>query len=363
MVIGAGVAGAWTALHLARRGAHVVLIDAAHPGAGATGRNAGFLMAESACYGAASAAHGEAIARTLRSAGLATRLLVRDLVGADKSGVGLRWCGSVRLASDATESRAFSASEAAGLDWVARRPLARVAERGHSQAYSDALVDRGDAVVHPLKLLARVLDEASALGVALHPHTHVRALRPAARHVDVETERGTIRANRVVLATSATVRRLLPAARPVRPVRAQALAAIVQPAPRWRRAVYATNGGDYWRTLPGGRVLLGGLRRLRRREENTRDTSPTEALQIALRAFLRDLVGPDALIQVTHAWAGTMAFTPDGLPWVGRVPGAARIALLAGLNGHGMGWGPALAKDLVDHLHDAAPPPPFKPGR
>ena len=154
-----------------------------------------------------------------------------------------------------------------------------------------------------------------------------------------------------------------PAPDPIRPVRAQALAARVVPSPRWRRAVYATHGGDYWRTLSGSRVLLGGLRRLRRREENTRDAAPTEALQIALRAFLRDLVGPEPVVHRTHAWAGTMGFTPDGLPWVGRLPGAARVAVLAGMNGHGMGWAPGLAESLVDHLAAGGPPPPFKPRR
>jgi len=341
----------------------VALLDAAHPGAGATGRNAGLLLAESECYGAAASRHGETAARALRNAGLATRLLIRDLVGADKGSVDLRWCGSVRLASDAAESASFSASAAAGLDWVARRTLDRVAERGHSQSYRDALVDRGDAVVHPLRLLARVLDEATRLGAVVHHRTRVERLRAVEHHVEIETDRGTIRAARVVLANNASARLLLPAARPVRPVRGQALAAQVHPSPRWRRPVYATHGGDYWRSLPGGRVLLGGLRRLRTREENTRDPNPTEVLQIALHAFLRDLVGRDAIVHVTHEWAGTMGFTPDGLPWVGRMPGAARVAIIAGMNGHGMGWAPALAKDLTDHLAGGAPPPPFDPGR
>jgi len=288
---------------------------------------------------------------------------VRDVVGAEKAAVGLKWCGSVRLASDKTESTAFAVSEEAGLDWVTRQPLERVPERGHSRAYLDALVDRGDAVVHPLHLLALVLEEATARGAVIHHRTPVSAVRPGPDRVDVETDRGTIRADRVIAATNATTRRLFPAAKPVRPVRAQALVAKIHPAPRWRRAVYATNGGDYWRTLPGARVLLGGLRRMRQREENTRDASPTDVLQYALSAFLRDLVGPDSLIHVTHAWAGTMAFTSNGLPWVGRLPGAKRVAVVAGMNGHGMGWAPALAKDLVDHLTDGGPPPPFIPGR
>ena len=61
-------------------------------------------------------------------------------------------------------------------------------------------------------------------------------------------------------------------------------------------------------------------------------------------------VGPDARIEVTHRWAGTMGFTPDGLPSVGLVPGIRGIHLFAGWNGHGMGWAPGLADLLASHL-------------
>jgi glycine/D-amino acid oxidase-like deaminating enzyme len=97
-------------------------------------------------------------------------------------------------------------------------------------------------------------------------------------------------------------------------------------------------------------VLLGGLRRLAKPREATRSTATSARLQRSLDAYLRRLVGRDALVEVTHRWAGTMGFTKDGLPRVGAVPGRPRVHVLAGCNGHGMGWAPGLAEDLAAHL-------------
>jgi glycine/D-amino acid oxidase-like deaminating enzyme len=175
-----------------------------------------------------------------------------------------------------------------------------------------------------------------------------------------------IRASHVVLAVGSAARLVLPnAARLVRPVRAQALSARITPVPPWTRPVYATRGGDYWRQLEDGRVLIGGMRRARKRQENTRASAPSRPVQSALDTLLRDLVGPDAGIEVEHRWAGTMAFTRSGLPWAGAVPRRKGITLVAGMNGHGMGWGPGLAAAVAAHLRGEGPPPPetFRPGR
>ena len=45
VVVGGGLAGLWTALTLARRGRDVVVVEAGRIGAGASGRNAGFVSA------------------------------------------------------------------------------------------------------------------------------------------------------------------------------------------------------------------------------------------------------------------------------------------------------------------------------
>src|SRR5262245_24726801 len=111
-VVGGGIAGASLALALARRGDDVVLIERAFPGWGATGRNAGFLLADSDCV-AMSAEHlGEDATLWLRAAGVATRAFVCSV------GAPVEWTCSVRLASDRGEKRWFEETAARRIDGV-----------------------------------------------------------------------------------------------------------------------------------------------------------------------------------------------------------------------------------------------------
>jgi len=62
---------------------------------------------------------------------------------------------------------------------------------------------------------------------------------------------------------------------------------------------------------------VGGCRRQFAEGEATTDPEPTEQVQAALMDFAGDIVGKP--LQQTGAWAGTMGFSPDGLPLVGPV--------------------------------------------
>lgn len=409
LVVGSGVAGLSLAVALARRGDDVVVVDRSHAAAGATGRNAGFLLRDSECLSLATEEHGAGVARANRALGDATRAFVRTLEG---DAFRVDWTGSVRLASDRGEAAHFARS--ASDDGTLRvEDPADAAESGGAASWLGALADDGDGMLDPLAFVAALVREAERHGVRRFDGTTVQEFRelargvrvatsagaadpadPAGRGADVRqrvpqsgasdarqpggrtaattprsrvrTATGSVLAERVIVATNAEFRRLVPglAAAP-RPVRAQALAAWVDPAPAWGRPTYATRGGEYWRRLPDGRVFLGGLRRLDARAENTGSGRPTALHQRALSAYLRRLVGRGARIEVTHRWAGTMGFTPDGAALVGRIPGRPRVHVLAGWNGHGMGWAPGAAAGLAAHLQGAGPPPPklYAPGR
>jgi glycine/D-amino acid oxidase-like deaminating enzyme len=360
-VVGAGIAGACVALGLARAGRRVTLLDAAVPGRGATGRNAGFLLAEGA-EGTAevSRALGRATAAALRETGLRTRAEVAAL--AAKADVGWRAKGSIRLAGD--EAEADDLAETARLVGKPLETMGRdalpAAYRG--RGFHAALVDPLDGEVDPLALLSAVLAAARATGRLSEgygdPVTAVEDGPPAV----VRTARAEVRAERAVVTTNAWANELIPGPPAVRPVRAQMLAARVSPLPAWDRPAYANRGADYWR-LVGDVAILGGKRLVGGDTEETDDARPAAPVQPALEALLARLVRP-ARAEVTTRWAGTMGFTPDGVPFAGRAPGRSRTWLLAGCNGHGMGWGAGLAAALVDAMEGRGSLAPcFDPAR
>jgi glycine/D-amino acid oxidase-like deaminating enzyme len=203
----------------------------------------------------------------------------------------------------------------------------------------------------------------------------------------VSTPGGSIVASDVVVATNAWISRLLPDVR-VQPMRAQMLAARVEPAPAWPTPVYANRGADYWRRLDDGTVLLGGQRAVGGAGEEGDDARPAAPVQPALDALLvrllhlgfpeaacaalaqRKIIGATLrrggriIVEVTDRWAGTMGFTADAMPIVGEAPGRPRVWVLGGFHGHGMGWGPGLAVRLAAAIASgAAVSPEFSPSR
>ena len=354
VVVGGGIAGAFSALALAEGGARVALLEGDRIGRGASGRNAGFLLAEAAeTFAEVARTHGTPAARAVRAAGLATRVAVARI--AATADVGLRVSGSLRLAQDAAEDEDFRESArlvGAPLEHFDRTLLDRkgVPSADRTLDIAGALVDPEDGEVHPLRLVRATLAKAEALGALFFERSPVLDFEETADGLRVRTPSGSVTAASLLVTTNAWIPGLLPSGPAVRPVRAQMLAARVDPEPSWDRPVYAHRGQDYWRQLPDGTVLLGGLRRLGGASEETDDARPAAPVQPGLDALLRHLVGPGPNVRVIARWAGTMGFTPDGLPAAGSAPGSDRVFVLGGFNGHGMGWGPGLATALAERI-------------
>ena len=56
---------------------------------------------------------------------------------------------------------------------------------------------------------------------------------------------------------------------------------------------------------------------------------------------------PVATVGLARSWAGLEAFTPDGLPVIGPVPGVEGLLVAAGFSGHGFALSPAVGDVLA----------------
>jgi glycine/D-amino acid oxidase-like deaminating enzyme len=291
-VVGLGGSGLTAVQELEARGATVVGLDAGPVGAGAAGRNGGFLLA-----GLARPYH-EVVARLGRP--LAALLYRRTLQEMDRIVPGPR-PGSLRVEDDAT-----------GLADCALQAAALRADGFAVEDY-DGPEGRGlllphDGVFQPL---ARCRSLARGLSSPLFEHSPVVSLSGTA----VVTPHGRVRCGAVVVAVDGNLDLLLPEV-PVRTVRLQMLATGAVPA-RWPRPVYLRGGYEYWQQLPDGRVALGGFRDLGGADEQTRSTSTSARVQGALERLLRERLAVTA--PVTHRWAASVGYTADALPFLGEV--------------------------------------------
>jgi len=334
-VVGGGVCGLSTALHLVRRGLSVVVLERYAPGAGASSRNAGFLMrglAEN--YRAARDTLGEATAQHV------WRWSEENLRGLQSEGVAelstYKHSPSCLLALEQDEAdqlvESASLLQADGFGVL-------LAESGSDSAWASGLpivglVNPGDATVNPAELVALL---ASKLGNAILAGQEVHSIVPASQHDGyclVQTGGTTVRAKRVLVCTNAHVGSLLEKLAPiVQPNRGQMLALSAEGA-RLDYAYYANRGHEYIRQTPGGTIVVGGCRNRFTQNEQTLDDQSTQPVQEAIEGFARMLL--DRPIRVVARWAGTMGFSPDGMPLVGPVSEDGSVWFCGGFTGHGM---------------------------
>ena len=323
-IVGGGIAGVATAYFLAKAGARVIVLEARGIAEGASGRNAGFLLAGVAeNFVAASRRYGETNAWRIWRVTKRTHQIVRSLTAEHAISCELRWNGSDQIAGDDDEWAEIAES--------ARRLAARgVATSVDATHRSATYADDGD--LHPVRWVRGLARAAVDAGARIHESTRATAVGDGR----VTTDRGSVTAGAIVLCTNAYTAHLTRTR--VRPIRGQMLATAPAKA-TFARPAYANRGYQYWRQTSDGRIVVGGWRDTAVDREVGEDETPTAEIQTHLDAFLRAHAIDAA---VTHRWAGTMGFSHDALPYVGHT--GARRFVCGGFTGHGMAFGPACAE-------------------
>ena len=332
LVIGGGITGVSVLHHLRARGFDGVLVERAHIAAGASGRNAGFLLAGVADnYAEAVRIFGRSRAREIWQLTLENHATMIEAVQARP--IGYRRLGSATLASGDKEAAQLAES------WQLLQ------EDGFEATWDGRrLVNPRDGEVNPAALVGALARQAQP--DAIREGVNVTAIEAATSGVVVHADGAECRAGSVILATNAYTPQLLEQVA-IQPRRAQMLASSPDAARLCDVPTYSHFGYRYWRQLPSGEVLIGGWRDTAYDVEVGYDERPTPAIQSHLDAQLKRM-GAEG--EVTHRWAGTMGFTESGLPLVGPVDGMPNVYLCAGFNGHGMGFAFISAKRLVDSL-------------
>jgi glycine/D-amino acid oxidase-like deaminating enzyme len=327
LVVGGGITGVSLLHHLTSRRMSAVLVERDRLASGASGRNAGFLLAGVAeNYAAAVRTYGRSKTRDVWA--LTVENHDRQIEAAAGQEVGHRRLGTFILASgpeealDLEESCQLLVEDGFEAEWDGR-----------------ALFNPLDGEVNPALLVAALARRAPA--GAIREGVEVTAVESGGT---VHAGAGACRAGAVVFATNAYTPLVLPQI-PIQPTRAQMVATAPWAARVCELPTYSHHGYRYWRQLPSGEVLMGGWRDTSLETEVTSVAEPTAGIQAHLEAAVHGL---GVTAGVTHRWAGTMGFTESGLPIVGPVEGMKNVYVCAGFNGHGMGFAFMSAKQLVD---------------
>ncbi|TMD31553.1 MAG: FAD-binding oxidoreductase [Chloroflexi bacterium] len=333
LVVGGGITGVSLLHQLRNRANEIVLVERAYIAAGASGRNAGFLLAGVADnYAKAVRTYGRTRARDIWQMTLDNHDMMVEAIAGQPAGY--RRLGSATLAAGDEEAGELEESQQ-----LLNEDGFKAKWDGH------VLMNPRDGEANPAAIVG-ALARQSPPGT-IREGVSVTAIETGSgSDVLVHADGAECRAGCVILATNAYTPQLL-AEIAIQPRRAQMLASAPDAARLSTVPTYSNFGYRYWRQLQTGEVLVGGWRDTAYNVEVGYDERPTDGIQSHLDAQLKRM-GAEA--PVTHRWAGTMGFTETGLPLVGPVAGMPNVYACAGFNGHGMGFAFISAKQPIDSM-------------
>jgi gamma-glutamylputrescine oxidase len=306
-VIGLGGSGLTLVEELLERNERVIGVDAHDVGAGAAGRNGGFLLA--GCYDFyhdAIRRHGHERARAIYGATLAEM----DRM-AERTPHGIRFTGSKRIAATDAEV------DDCRVQFQALRNDGWPCE-WHDGDDGVGLFLPSDGAFDPLARCRALAVQARDDGASLFGDSPVQSLVATRDGTRVTTPQGVVHAARVFVAVDGRLEALLPELTDrVRTARLQMLATAPATDVHVPCPVYFRDGFEYWQQLPDGRITLGGFRDAGGDAEWTTSAEPAPPVQEHLEQFLRTRVGTAA--PVTHRWAASAGYTSTGLPIIEQV--------------------------------------------
>jgi glycine/D-amino acid oxidase-like deaminating enzyme len=326
VVVGGGYTGISAARRLAQQGASVTLLEAHTLGWGASTRNGGIVhpgykWSPSQLVKRYGKETGRALYReTVEGYELLKRLIAKEQIDCE-----FRESGYLELAyapshvRDLEESR--ESLDGAGVEaWLVDRSELR-SEIG-SDAYFGGLVAPQAGLLHPAKWFAGLVASAERAGADLHDGVRARDVhRQSDGSLVVETERGSIVARDVFVATNGYTNGFVPSLRRrIMPISSYIIATEPLPedlarelSPKDRAFFDTKNFLYYWHVSADWRMVFGG-------RVSFLPTTVDRSAEVLHRGMLE--IHPQlAGYRIDYAWTGNVGFTFDRMPHVGRMAG------------------------------------------
>ncbi|WP_438860060.1 FAD-dependent oxidoreductase [Achromobacter spanius] len=364
VVIGGGLLGASTALHLAEAGVDVVLIEKDHIGSGASGRNGGQMTPGLARWEAGtmldklSTDEARRLWRFASVEAMETVDGLRDRYGFDCD----RKRGHITAAVHAGHMGALvenaDARRRLGDDEVKIIGRHELKEQYvKSDIYFGAAIDGGGGQVQPLALLRGLVHAFVKLGGRVYDNTTAQAIEESPGSTLVKTAQGAIKARRaVVLAVHSATFQFMPGSATtvpfftyvaVTPPLGDTLDALIPSG----LPVYDTQLQiDYYRPVRNKRLLFGG-------QGTGNSWSPRDVnnyLLDRIKTVFPQLEKPE----LEYSWSGISDLTLNGATDSRKSAGDVPVYMVHGWSGHGVAQtvriGRAISDDLTGRNTDYA---------
>jgi len=349
-IIGGGFCGLSAALHLAKLGTSVAVLEAHRLGDGASGRNggqmgsgqrAGILDLENdlgfdrakALWDMAEDAK-RSLLETSETFGFEADYQEGQLTPLHKA----KYEKEARQEVDALSSR-YGYD---GLTYLSQSDMAQALGSNH---YFSGVRDTGTGHIHPMKYLIGLAKAAKKSGVSIFENTSVTSITRNTEF-QIKTDSGTVRASRVLMAMNAYHGDLRPElASHIMPI--QSFIGATVPLGHNSSVLPNCEAVDdsrfvvrYFRKSQDNRLLFGG-------REAYGKANPGD-IERAIRKQITEIYPDLSDVEITHAWGGSVGITMPRMPYVRELePG---LWTAGGFSGHGVMMSNYTGRMIADHF-------------
>jgi gamma-glutamylputrescine oxidase len=352
-VVGGGFTGCAAALHLARRGYTVKLLEQSRLGWGASGRNGGQVHVglrrdQNWLEGKLGAAQAHKLwALALDARAHLDALMESYGIECDYRPGLLHADHKARYTRD-TRRYVAHLQETYGYAHIRYVDQEEVRTLVATDGYYGASFDARGGHLHPLNLVLGIARGAQSHGAQLHEGAEVLSVERSGAGFLVKTDAAQVRASQVILACNGYLRGISPAVEAhVMPI--NNFIAVTEPLGAERAAGIVRDGYavadsrfvvNYYRITVDQRLLFGG-------GENYSYRFPDDVAAF-VRPHMTKVFPQLRGVRLDYAWGGTLAITPSRMPFIREIePGFYNAS---GFSGLGVVLAPYAGKILADAI-------------
>ncbi|MGE5465250.1 MAG: NAD(P)/FAD-dependent oxidoreductase, partial [Syntrophothermus sp.] len=353
-ILGGGYTGLSAARMLAGQGAKVAVLEAETMGWGASSRNGGMVLTGLKLgMGTVQKRYGRDLAKRLFQYSLDSINTVEQIVNEENIDCGFARCGHLLTANKPKHFEALE-QEAEFLEKEFNHKVYLVSKEDQrkeigTDLYHGALVDEVSGGLNPAQYVAGLACAAEKAGAMLHARARVRGLERSQDRFVVETERGSLKAGSILVATSGYTgsatkklqKKIIPIGSFIVATEELTEELAHELSPRNRMIFDYKHYLNYFR-LWDNRLIFGGRAAFFPETERTIRRSAEILRQEMVRVYpqLRDA-------KIEYVWGGTLDFAFDMMTHVGQEDG---IYYSLGYAGHGVAMATHLGKTVAEAM-------------